>query len=451
MTIKEKIEQYKDEMKEDLAKLVSYNSVYENPTEEYPFGKVNAECLEAGLKMVEKCGMHPVNLDNYCGYGEIGEGKEVIGILGHLDIVPAGEGWNTDPFVLTEKEGFVYGRGVSDDKGAVVASAYAIRILKDLGYQFNKRVRLIMGSNEESGSLCLKHYVEKEGHIDYGFTPDAEFPGTFGEKGMISASFHSKNTKILKMEGGSVSNVVCAHCVTELPLDSIDDIHILEDYFAKNGLQAEIIKNDTLILDVKGTAAHASMPELGVNAISHTMKALQEAGFKDDFVEFYNEKIGLGVNGENCGIDFKDDYGVLTFNNGVIKTEEGIITGTIDIRFPVTLKSAPIVETMEKNFVSNQGALTVYHAVEPLFYPKDSDLVNCLLKAYQTVTNDMESEPMTMGGGTYAKGINNCIAFGCEFVGDDNHIHDANEQLSLDQFWLQVEIYAQAILNLLAL
>lgn len=450
MNIKTLIEQYKEEMKQDLRTLVSYNSIFENPTEEYPFGKVNADCLEAGLKMVEKCGMRPVNLDNYCGYGEIGEGKEVIGVLGHLDIVPAGEGWNTNPFELTEIEGKVYGRGVSDDKGALVAGAYAIRILNDLGTKFNKRVRLIMGCNEESGSLCLKHYVEKEGHIDYGFTPDAAFPGTFGEKGMISASFSSKNTKIIKMEGGSVSNVVCAHCVTEIPLGSVN-VDFLQEYFKQNDLKAEIHEGNTLILDVRGVAAHASTPDLGVNAISHTMKALKEAGFKDDFVEFYNEKIGLGVHGENCGIDFKDEYGPLTFNNGVMKTENGVITGTIDIRFPVTMQSAPIIEVMQKNFESEKGVLNIRRGVEPLFYPKDSALVQSLLAAYQEVTHDDQSEPTTMGGGTYAKGINNCIAFGCEFVGDDNHIHDANEVLPLDQFWLQVEIYAQAILNLLAL
>lgn len=450
MNVKERIEQYKNEMKLDLGKLVSFNSVFENPTEEYPFGKVNADCLSVALKMVEKCGMKPVNLDNFCGYGEIGEGEQVIGILGHLDIVPAGEGWNTDPFLLTEFDGKVYGRGVSDDKGAVVASAYAIRILNDMGVKFNKRVRLIMGCNEETGSKCLKHYVEKEGHIDYGFTPDATFPGVFGEKGMVAAAFKSKNTNIIKMNGGTVSNAVCNHCISEIPANSLD-VEILKAYFEENNMKATITVEDTILIDVWGTAAHASMPELGVNAISHTMRALEKAGFEDEFVEFYNEKIGLGVHGENCDCDFKDEYGPLTFNNGVIKTENGVITGTIDIRFPVTMKSKDIIDALTKGFESELGELVVFGGGEPLFYPKDSDLVKSLLKAYRDVTGDNESEPETMGGGTYAKGIKNCIAFGCEFGMEDNHIHDANEVLSLDQFWLQVEIYIEAIKNLLAL
>ena len=450
MNVKERIEQYKNEMKLDLGKLVSFNSVFENPTEEYPFGKVNADCLDVALKMVEKCGMKPVNLENYCGYGEIGEGEQVIGILGHLDIVPAGEGWNTDPFLLTEFDGKVYGRGVSDDKGAVVASAYAIRILNDMGVKFNKRVRLIMGCNEETGSRCLKHYVEKEGHIDYGFTPDATFPGVFGEKGMVAALFKSKNTNIIKMNGGTVSNAVCNHCITEIPANSCD-VNVLKSYFEEQNMKATITEGETVVLDIWGTAAHASMPELGVNAISHTMRALEKAGFVDEFVEFYNDKIGLGVHGENCDCDFKDDYGPLTFNNGVIKTEDGVITGTIDIRFPVTMKSKDIIDALTKGFESELGELIVRGGGEPLFFPKDSDLVKSLVQAYRDVTGDLESEPQTMGGGTYAKGINNCIAFGCEFGMEDNHIHDANEVLSLDQFWLQVEIYIEAIKNLLAL
>lgn len=450
MTIKERVKAHQEEMIQDLAKLVSYNSVNDPNSKTTPFGEENANCLAAGLEMVKKCGMNPVNLENYIGYGEIGEGKEVIGILGHLDIVPVGEGWNSDPLTLTEKEGKLYGRGVSDDKGAVVASAYAIRILKEMGIPFNKRVRLIMGCNEESGSHCLAHYVEKEGHIDYGFTPDANFPGVFGEKGMIGGTFQGKSTRILSIEGGSVSNVVCARVKVEIPVDSCD-LNIVKNYFKKQGLTVQIIEGKTVLLDVKGIAAHASMPDLGLNAISHAMKALQEAGLEDDFVQFYNEKIGLSVHGDLCGIHFKDEYGELTFNNGVISMKDGVICGTIDIRFPVTMKSDEIIPVMEKNFESELGSLHLKKGVEPLFYPKDSDLVKSLLKAYQTVTNDLESQPMTMGGGTYAKGIKNCIAFGCEFEGEDNHIHDANEVLSIDQFLLQVEIYAEAIQNLLTI
>ena len=450
MEIKERIKQYKEEMIQDLNQLVSYNSVQDQSNPMYPFGKENAKCLKAALEVAEKCGMSAVNLANYIGYGEIGEGDEVIGVLGHLDIVPVGEGWNTNPLEVTEIEGKLYGRGVSDDKGALIASAYAIRILKDMNYPMKKRIRLIMGCNEESGSACLDYYVKKEGHVDYGFTPDAVFPGVFGEKGMVGGTFHSIKTKILHIEGGSVSNVVCERCITEIPLNSCDT-EVLKKHFQDNQIQAEIIVEQTIQLEVKGVAAHASTPDLGVNAIAHTMKALQDAGFEDDFVDFYMEKIGLSTTGEYCGVELNDDYGALTFNNGVISMQEGTIMGTIDIRFPVTMKAIEIVNALKKGFESTKGIVKVTRQIEPLFYPKESVLVTSLLKAYQDVTKDMHSEPVTMGGGTYAKGIKNCIAFGCEFANENNHIHDANEVLKVESFLLQVEIYVTALMNLLNL
>ena len=188
-----------DNMLNELGELVSYNSVYSEDVA--PFGLKNREVLDRALEIFESKGLKTKNLDYYCGYGEVGEGDEVIGILAHLDVVPCGEGWNSDPFKMTEKDGYVYGRGVTDDKGAVIASLYAIKYLLDTGYKFNKRVRLIVGCNEESGSKCIKHYVEKEGHIDYGFTPDADFPGIYGEKGMVGGLFAGKSDKILDIKG----------------------------------------------------------------------------------------------------------------------------------------------------------------------------------------------------------------------------------------------------------
>ncbi len=447
--IKTYIEKYKEEMKSDLAKLVSYNSILSEAKENAPFGEENALCLEEGLKLAEKCGMKATNLDYYCGYGEIGSGEEVVGVLGHLDIVPVGEGWNSDPLTLTLKDGKFYGRGVSDDKGAVVASAYAIRILKEMNTNFNKRVRLIMGCNEESGSQCLKYYVEKEGHIDCGFTPDASFPGVFGEKGMVAAKFSAPTTTILAIEGGSVSNVVCAKVKIEIPLNTVDLVK-LEDEILKQGLKVEIESKDTVHITVYGVAAHASTPEEGKNAIAHLMVALKKAGFEDNFVDFYNEKIALSTSGKYCNVELQDEYGALTFCNGVIKKEGNVVGVSIDIRFPVTLNCETVVSALKEGFASNSGSLEVLSTHEPLFFEKESPLVKSLVEAYRSVTHDVTSEPSTMGGGTYAKGINNCVAYGST-ISRDNHIHDANESLNEDEFYVLVEIYAQAILNLLAI
>ncbi|MDD4643253.1 MAG: Sapep family Mn(2+)-dependent dipeptidase [Erysipelotrichaceae bacterium] len=448
MSTKNRVKRYEQEIIKTLSELVAFDSVKTLPTEDAPFGIVNKECLHKALELCQKHGLTPHNLDNYIGYGEVGSGDEVIGVLGHLDIVPAGEGWDSDPFTLTERDGKLFGRGTSDDKGAVVASLFALQVLQDEGYQFPKRVRLIMGCDEESGSSCLKHYVEREGHFQYGFTPDALFPGVFGEKGSLGAII-SYDSSIIDIKGGVAPNVVCDHCITMVEKNSLDVDRFQQALIEKNIKFNITKKEDIIILDVQGVAAHASTPENGINAISFTMEALHKAGFDDPFVNLYNKLIGLKNNGSLCGINLSDQYGSLTLNIGVIKKEGSKINASVDIRVPITLNSNDIAKKMSEAFSIYPDSLSIIRVGPSLFYPTDSPLVKSLVAAYRQVTHDYTSTPTTMGGGTYAKGINNCIAFGGEFQNEENcHMHDANEFIKIENLLLQVEIYVQAIKNL---
>lgn len=449
MNIKERVYAYKDEMIETLRTLVSYNSVLDTAEENAPFGKVNAQLLDKALEILEGHGFKTTNLDHYVGYGEVGEGKNIVGVLAHLDIVPAGDGWETDPFVLTEKDGKLYGRGASDDKGPMVAALYAIKILMDMGYQFPKRLRFIVGSNEESGSGCVEYYVSKEGSVQYGFTPDASFPGVHGEKGSIKATFSSKETNILDMNGGTAPNVVCNRCVTLIPSDFCD-FALVEEYMNKNNITYELTQKDNgMELIVNGVSAHASNPEAGVNAISHTFAAFAYANSHDPFVELYNKLIGLCTDGSKCGIQVTDDYGTLTFNNGMIYKENGVISGSIDIRVPITAKSSEIADTMSKAFEKEDFPLVVEKIGKGVYFELDHPLVTTLLDAYRTVTNDFETKPATMGGGTYSQHIDNVIGFGAGLPGSENpHMHDANEFILIDNFMRQTEIYVEAIKRL---
>ncbi|MFV0379879.1 MAG: Sapep family Mn(2+)-dependent dipeptidase [Anaerorhabdus sp.] len=447
MNIKKQVEVHYDEIIKILADLVSFNSIEREKTGNYPFGKEVAMCLNKAIEYADSFGFKTKNLDNYIGYAEIGSGEKLIGILGHLDIVPSGEGWSSDPFKLKIDNNKIYGRGVADDKGAVVASLIAMKIVNEMGIDINKRVRLIMGTNEETGSKGLKYYVEKEGHIDMGFTPDGAFPGVHGEKGMIAATFSCETSKIVNIYAGLATNIVPNLC--EITLEKgVFNQRVLEEYFSENDLTAEFIEEGNLVtIKTHGKAAHASTPTLGINAITHTIVGLKQAGMQDDFIEFFNKYIGNETDGSLLNIATSDKYGSLTANVGVIRCENGAVNGTIDIRFPVTLASKQI---LEKLLVEREYGVVEYKKVsEPLYYPVDSPLVKKLLKAYQNVTNDLESKPMTMGGGTYARGIRNCIAFGCAFPNVDNQIHDANEFVGVDEIKLQTEIYVNAILELL--
>lgn len=451
MDVRSVVNGYREELLSRLGKLVAINSVEGTPTADAPFGEAPKEALLCALDMMAKDGFKTVDVDHYAGYAEMGEGEEVIGIVGHLDIVPARkeDGWDTDPFVMTEKDGVLYGRGVSDDKGAVVASMIAMKALRDLNVPMTKRVRLIMGTNEESGSKCLEHYVEKEGSCDWGFTPDGEFPGVHGEKGMVGAVYRSKLTGIRAIEGGTARNVVCPKCTVTVDKASFSRKK-LEDYFNNNNLEFTINETEKGIeITVIGVAAHASTPELGVNAISWLFTGLKEAGYQDPFVNFYCSHIGLNTDGEGLGCRCEDEYGALTLNAGVIGMKDGIIEGSIDIRFPVTLSSRRVVSMMKERLSDEGGEVEIVNTVEPLFFSPDSPLVRSLLSAYQEVTGDYETMPMTIGGGTYAKEIENTIAFGCAFPGRDYRIHNANEWVTVDELLLQAEIYVNAVLKLM--
>ena len=325
------------------------------------------------------------------------------------------------------------------------------KVLRDMNVPLNKRVRLIMGTNEEKGSACLAHYVEKEGSCDYGFTPDGEFPGVHGEKGMVAAVYRSKLTGIRAIQGGTARNVVCPKCTVTVDKASFSRKK-LEDYFNNNDLEFSIAESEKGIdITVVGVAAHASTPELGVNAISWLFMGLKEAGYQDPFVNFYCSHIGLNTDGEGLGCKCEDEYGALTLNAGVIGMKDGIVEGSIDIRFPVTFSSRKVIGMMKDRLSDEGGEVEVLHGVEPLFFPPDSPLVTSLLSAYQEVTGDFETMPMTIGGGTYAKEIENTIAFGCAFPGKDYRIHNSNEWVPVDELLLQAEIYVRAILKLLSL
>lgn len=451
MEIKEFLQKNKENMISDLAKLVAIDSVAElDGNSKYPFGENCAKVLDQALELFDKEGLSTKNVDYYAGYGEIGEGEKLIGVLAHVDIVPCGKGWDSNPLTLTRRDGKLYGRGSTDDKGPVISALYALKYIKQLGIKLDKRIRLIVGCCEERGSHGLKYYVEKEGHIDYGFTPDASFPCIYGEKGGVGAVFRSKNTNIINIQGGMVPNAVCNEVNVELKKESVNEVK-LKEYFDKEKVKFEFNRKDNDCLTVYGVAAHASTPQLGVNAIGHLFASLEFAGYKDDFVTYYNKHVGLKVDGSSVDCKLKDEYGDLTFNNGMIYMKDGQVEGTIDMRVPVTFDTTVVADKLKVELNDENGELVSVRNGKPLFFDPKSPMVTALLDAYRDVTKDYENEPMVIGGGTYSKGINNCIAFGPEYVGKDYHIHDVNEFIDEEEFFEVTEIYIKAIMNLLKL
>lgn len=451
MNFKEEIRNHRQELLDRLATLIQIPSEMGEASPEAPFGPEPKRALEVALSMMKDLGFHTENIDNYIGYGEIGEGEEIIGVIAHLDVVPARkeDGWLTNPYTMVEKDGVVYGRGVSDDKGGAVASMIALKLLKESGIPLKKRIRLILGTNEENGSKCLEHYVEKLGSVDYGFTPDGDFPAIHGEKGLMRGHYSSKETHILDIVGGTAENVVARQCMVKV-LKNTFSKKALENFFGNHNINYSVTdEEESCSIVVEGVAAHASVPHLGVNAISYALVGLKEAGYQDPFVDFYCDHFGLSHDGSVLKVNCEDEHGALTMNTGVITMKNGVIQGSIDSRFPVT-KTVKEMKKMVEGHLEDEGGQIVFDQwVEPLYFPADDSLITSLVSAYQEVTGDFEARPFVIGGGTYAKEIKNTVAFGCAFPGTDYHIHDANEFCPIDELLLQTEIYIQGILKLL--
>ena len=458
--MKEKIrsafEAYRDEMLADLAAVVAIDSSGGEPKPGAPFGEGPAEALHTFLKIAERMGFETDNVDNYAGTVSLGSGEETVGILAHLDVVPAGKGWDTDPFQMTIKDGKMFGRGVIDDKGSAIAALYGMRIIRDLGIPLKRGIRLVVGTNEEQGSKCMEYYVAHREPPTLGFTPDASYPLIHGEKGSFWAKLHfdKEEMPILKMEAGEVFNAVPFEC--EVFLDGSVDMDTLKasaDKGFSEGYPVTIEKTDDgkIRMLVKGLAAHGSMPFLGVNAaVSAAMILCDALGEKaGKMLHFVRDVIGRDPYGKTAGVYFEDENGVLTLNLGLLRFENGEGWLGTDIRFPVTGTGAyatGLYRAMAEKYGIRADIPT---PSEPHFVPEDSELVTKLLKVYREVTGEQDAKSFTIGGGTYARHVGKkFVAFGPEFGDTDYCMHNANEWYSLDEYMKHCVICTMGMLEL---
>lgn len=388
-----------------------------------PYGKNVAAALNYVLDYCSSLGFRTKNCDNRIGWAEIGSGEEMIGILVHLDVVPAGGGWDYPPYDLTVADGQMYGRGVVDDKGPAICAIEAMKALLDEDEPLKKRIRIIFGCQEESGDWKdMQYYHENEELPSYGITPDADFPAIYGEKGIASVKVvHSiAGSGISKAEGGNAVNMVADSVV--LTLD--------------NG---EVIREN-------GVSAHGSMPKEGVNAIT---KAMDKAKEKSSFAKKYMDLIGYSYGGERLGLDFSDEQsGRLTMNVGTIKTTEDSIVMEIDIRYPVTLKYDTLNAQLGKAFGEAGFETDIYAHMNPVFMDKNGEVIQKLTETFREVTG-MDSEPTVIGGGTYARAMPNIVACGPIIPGHPCTEHRPNEHISVEDFETAKKIYTTALKRLM--
>lgn len=426
------MEKYLNEIIDATRKLIAFNSIQTEPLENMPFGKANYYCLETCLDVCKNLGFTVKNLDGYAGYADIGEG-ESFGILAHLDVVPSGDGWSVDPFSGEIIDGVLYGRGVLDDKGPIVCCIYAIKKLLDEGKMPNKKIRIIFGCNEESGWECIKHYNKVEKMPEIGFSPDADFPVIYLEKGIAHYKV-SMPLDVVDIRGGLRVNMV-----PDLASLTVKYSKEYENYLkAQNAVYTT--KNGLLTLETVGKSAHGSTPEQGENAVIKLFE-LSNIPSLISLAEKFKKTDGTNLNMALYDEESKN----LTINLGTVSYENGVIEMLVDIRYPASQKESVVTSLLRENL--SGCTVELYSDQAPIHVDKNSTLVKTLLSAYNKVTGE-NAEPIAIGGGTYARALKQGVAFGPIFPGQESTIHQKDERVKIDDLLKMSKIYYEAIKNL---
>lgn len=472
-----RLQELRREMVEFLAELVRTESRRTEAEDGKPFGGGVSDVFVLMLNKASEDGFEVFDADGYGGHisykyqsedsrqsGEAEAAGKTMGILCHLDVVPEGEGWSFPPFGAVVEDGKMYGRGTSDDKGPTVAAYYAMRAIADAGIPLKDEIRLILGLDEETGCEGIEYYIEKAGSADYGFTPDANFPLITKEKGILTLDIVQKQDsyvgtalQLRKLDAGQADNMVAekARAVIfsgdEKDYKVVYDVTALFDDEKRSRIKCKKVGKSLEILTF-GKSAHAAAPEKGENAISLMMEILSKIKFESDaisdFVKFFQEKIGYETDGRSIGIAGEDESGHTTLIPAKLSADKKDMVLTLNIRYPVGMEEAEIHSRFEEA-VSDYDIGIIYREHNPPINFDDEDaLAKKLLTVYRETTGDQEAASLATGGGTYARCMDNIIAFGMLFPEEEEVFHQPDEYVNLDNMFRAAEIYAAAMIEL---
>ncbi len=443
----------KDEILKHTTELLKINSeltVYD-PKSPTPFGPGIDQALRYMLDLGKKDGFNTLYASGYAGHIEYGEQDEFVGTIGHLDVVPAGEDWDYPPYGAKIVDGKIYARGAEDDKGPTMAVYYAMKIIKELELPLSKRIKLILGTDEETGWRGVRYYFEKfPEQPTYGFIPDADFPLTYAEKGIMNVKITDQVEPdiLTEFKAGLRSNMVPDRAVAVLTDTSFKDSFV--SYLKENNYSGKVnVKENELILSVDGVSAHGSTPELGTNAAYLLIKYFNEQQITNDFIDLINMYILDDLEGKKMGIDHHDEEtGKVSINAGVIHYEAGDYQITLNIRYPNGVNSEELIKRMTSAVNSLDADLELLSHQKKLYVDPNSKLVQTLLEIYKKHSGDRDAKPMTTGGGTFARAMENSVAFGPHFPGKPSYIHQRNEYIEVDDLLMAIAIYAESLYEL---
>ena len=454
-----RVAELRDELIRDVQKWVAVPSVQGEAAEGKPFGAEVARMLDMALETARSYGFETRNIDYRAGDVSMGSGEQTMGMLAHLDVVPAGEGWTHDPFGGEIADGKIFGRGTIDDKGPALCALYAMRAVRDAGVPLKDGVRLILGCDEETGMSDMRYYASRMQVPDYGFSPDAMFPLINIEKGGLNVQLTLRcageadaEIPVYEIYAGERANVVPAfeRAVVGTQKVSCEE---LKAKFAAAGQACDVrdLGDGRAELTAEGVLSHGSLPELGVNAVSKLMIALNAIGAGGGAklaLRMVCERVGMEPDGASLGIKCEDELSHnLSCNLGIVRWDGENFSATLDIRFPLC--------TSEDELMARIAAAVAPYGAEarrigghpPLHVPAEHKIVRGLLKVYNELTGE-NAKPLAIGGGTYSRMMPNTVAFGVVFPDQEDCCHIADEYIEIDRMMEATRIYAHAIAEL---
>lgn len=456
------VESYKGDIIRDIQKWVSVPSVLGKAEPGAPFGNETKRALDTALETARGYGFETRDLDGFCGDITLCEGKQTMGMLCHLDVVPAGDGWTKAPWGGEIEDGKIYGRGTTDDKGPAVAALHAMRAVKEAGIPMKDGVKLILGCDEETGMTDMRYYKSKLPSPDYGFSPDAEFPVINIEKGglglLLSQYAPDKGGEfpLVSMYAGERCNVVPGVATAivstkelgfkelKARVKTVADAHAF-------ALACEKLEDKQARITATGKPSHASMPDLGKNAAGMLLIALKDmnaGGPLHGAISALADKLGLESDGQSLGIKISDEEsGALTCNLGLLRADKHLITVQLDIRYPLSANEENMCGQAATALCGTGLALRKLSGHAPHHVPKEHKVVSGLVRVYSEVTGT-PGYAFAIGGGTYSRTMPNTVAFGFNFPGDTDTCHMPDEYVDIEKLMLSVKIFAHAIAEL---
>ncbi|QWU47273.1 dipeptidase PepV [Bacillus sp. NP247] len=456
----EEVTKRKDDLIRDTQQFLQIKSVWEEESakEGAPFGEGVEKALSFMLHKGYAEGFASKNLEGYAGHLEMGQGEELVGILCHVDVVPEGDGWTTPAYSADIRDGKIFARGAIDDKGPTMAAYYAMKIVKELGLPLSKRVRMILGTDEESNWKCVDHYFKNEEMPTIGFAPDADFPIINAEKGIsdiqvVQNGGEEKDGafKLISFESGRRLNMVPDFAEAVITGEDVNALTVAYEEYLQTAqkIGKAIVEGNTVTLQTKGISAHGSTPEKGENAgllLANFLMKVSLDGKGDSFASFVTETFTGDIIGEKVGISYKDDIsGPLTVNVGRLSysQENGGNLG-LNVRYPVTTNFEETIAKL-KEYVGTHGfEVADYSNSRPHHVDKDHTLIRTLQRVYEEQTGE-KAELLAIGGGTYARSLKAGVAFGPLFPGKEELAHQKDEYIEIEDLLKATAIYAQAI------